>query len=138
VTARCKEKKSVTAVEIICNTSNCKLSSSVSADHMADIRNMRPSSIYETEVSSAVLGTLIEFVGPGKAKAKKVITTIGIVSSAGCPVLPARVQMAHLGTRGTEEILSTVEFFDATQRTGPHTYSGTKKSYNVNYELDVI
>jgi hypothetical protein len=134
VAARCRRRETHTAVDITCETTRCRFAASDTANHVTDIRNSRPSSLYQTEVTAAVLGALVDFAG----NVKKVVTKIGIVSTSGSPNLPVTISMVHLAAKGTEEILSTVEFYDATKQTGNDTFSGTKESYDVNYEFDVI
>jgi hypothetical protein len=82
------------------------------------------------------------------------VTLTGFVDFNGCPKFitvcgsgtissrsrapQASVNLNPLSAPGTEEIQTTVEFHDATQRIGPTTFLNPKESYEVDYEMDVL
>ncbi len=133
---KCRDTVFQSAVDVTCRTTKCAFPSTDTASHVTEIVNGRPGSLYQVEVCTVAMNGGVDFGHPAIQKA---ITLRGIVSttSAAKPASIA-VSMNHLGAPLTEEIQTTIEFYDATRRTGPNTFSGSKESRHVDYEFDLI
>jgi len=107
--------------------------SAVTATHSTTIKNRRPGSLYRVEVCMEAVNQLVGFGISGTQKRN--VVTRSIISSASTGTFKAA--LAHLGTMGTDEIRTTVEFYDSAQRFGP-SFSGPKESYDLAYEMDVV
>jgi hypothetical protein len=137
VVKRCKESKQFTAVDIACATSKCKIQLTDNPDHTTVIANGRTDSIHDVEICLTSLNNRLGFGNKGQTKV--VFTTAGIISpqSKGGRPHSSPIKIFHLGTVGTEEIQTVVDFYDGgTQRVG-NSFVGSKESHDVNYELDL-
>lgn len=129
---KCDEKISMSSVDMACSTTKCSLAKADTAHHITDIINNRPGSIYGVEICSVTLNGLVDFNGSPKS-----ITKYGIIGSkATAPT--TSINLNPLSGPGTEEIQTTVEFYDATQRVGNNMFLGQKESYPVDYEMDLL
>ncbi|HEY0909048.1 MAG TPA: hypothetical protein VGD75_02335 [Bradyrhizobium sp.] len=133
MTARCRETQSPTAVDITCRTTKCSFHSSDTANHVTDVANNRSGSLYSLEVCVVSFAALVDFTTAGNKKS----VTVGSIVGSG-HAAHVSTGMLHAGTVGTEEIQTTVEFYDATQRIGHTSFSGAKESYDIAYEFDLI
>lgn len=131
---RCNEQITPSSVNILCSTTKCSLASTDTAHHLIDVGNGRPGSIYRVEICAVTLTNFVDFNG-----CPKFITLCGsgtVSSRSRAPQIS--VNLNPLSAPGTEEIRTTVEFNDATQRIGPTTFLSPKESYQVDYEMDVL
>jgi hypothetical protein len=133
MTSKCKESISPTSVTISCSTSKCILSRTDTAHHITDIHNGRPGSLYAVEVLSTTLnGNFLSFNGQPKS------LTVHPIVSRNASASPTPINLIVIRGPGTEEILTTVDFYDATQRIGNGMYIEPKETYNIDYEMDLI
>ena len=137
MTSRCHENFSATAVDIACHVTKCTFSSADRVKHVAEIINNRPSSLYNLEICSI---TFNNNVGFGSTNLNKSVIIGGIVStrSSGGSAKIVSVGLTHRGSQATEEIQTTIEFHDATQRTGGMTFVGPKETHSLSYEFDLV
>jgi hypothetical protein len=133
MTAKCSESVTKTSVDMSCSTTKCSLSKTDTAHHVTDIYNRRPGGIYQLEICSLTLNSgLVDFNGSPKS-----ITQYGSLGTySHAPT--TTINLNPLGGLGTEEILTTVEFHDSTQRLGTNTYMPPKESYQVDYSMDLL
>jgi hypothetical protein len=129
---KCNHQISMTSVDMACRTTNCNLNTIDTAHHVADIINTRPGSLYLVELCSITMGGLVDFNGSHISITRYVI----VASKSRAP--QTSVNLSHLGRPGTEEIQTTIEFHDETQRVGNNTFLPPKESYHVDYEMDLL
>lgn len=131
---RCSEQISASSVDMSCSTTKCSLASNDTAHHVTDVVNNRPGSIYQVEICSVALTGLVDFNGGSKS-----IRRCGIIGSRSkAPAPTPSINLNPLGHSGTEEIHTTVDFYDATQRIGISNFLNPKESYSVDYEMDLL
>jgi hypothetical protein len=137
MTTRCRETTNPTAVTVVCRTTKCDFSSADTANHIIQVLNNRGGSLYELEACSVAMNGAVHFSG---GSATKIVTKYGIVSPliSGGKNVTISIGMTHRGNPTTEEIQTTIEFYDATQRIRGSSFTGSKESYNVNYQFDLI
>jgi hypothetical protein len=131
MTRKCIETMTAAGVSISCYATKCPLPNTDSSRHVTELTNNRSSNIYQVEICSVALHGLLRFNG-----AARVIARYGVIVSKSRA--PTSVDLNPVGLPGgTEEILTTVEFYDATQRVGGNTFLGPKESYQIDYEIDL-
>jgi hypothetical protein len=106
----------------------CPISVRGSSKHTVTVHNQRPNSIYQVEVvvRSAFGNVNVTFqhtqaVVPSLKKHQPFTTMKAIAGSEG----------------NNDEITTTVEYFDATQRASGNSFSGQKESVNLAYLMNI-
>ena len=125
----CREQLSQTAVNILCYTTECPLALTDQAQHITQIENNRSGSIYMVEIFSTTLAGLVSFNGSTKS-----ITRYGIIGARSMAPITI-VVLNPLNGPGQEEIMTTIEFYNSSQRLGNGTFIGPKESYQIDYEM---
>ena len=135
---RCRDTVMRTAVGLECATTNCKFAQAppiTIVSHVTEIDNRRTGSLHQIELCVVAISKLLGFNGQ-VAVNKKIINVRGLISSGQAKT--HQEQLTHGGIIGTDEVRTTIEFFDATQRIGPSSIAGSKETYDLAYEMDVI
>jgi hypothetical protein len=131
---KCNENISVSAIDISCSTTRCSLAATDTAHHVIDITNNRPGTIYEVEICSISLNAFIDFNGAPKSVIQPGSGMVGSASTAP----RTSVNLRPLSGPGSDEIQTTVKFYDATQRLGNHRYVQPPETHQIDYEIDLL
>jgi len=134
MTNPCRDSAAHTAVTITCRTTKCWLPSTDTGQHITEVVNRRTGGVHEVEVCAVTLGGSLNFAGPAPEKAIWYRKLLPHHAGSNHGTFP--VAISHAAPAGADEVQTTVEFFDDTQRVG-NTFVGTKERYHVDYQINL-
>jgi|SRR5262245_1642220 len=116
-------------IDVAAKADPCPISSHGESTHEVTINNQRPASLYSIEV---VARSVSGRINVNFHHSESVIP-------AGKKRTPSYPMAGCAGTENsTDEIETTIEFYDGTQRVSGNTFSGSKESIGLSYQIDII